>query len=146
GINVDYFVERLGFDALPQLPAAENEMADAGRLPSLRAFLGHECLSKPYWRIKRVLDMGLALVLIVLTAPLMLIVAVLVSIDVGTPVMFWQERPGAFGRRLRVYKFRTMRSAHDANGVRIPESQRATPIGRMLRRLRLDELPQLFNI
>lgn len=80
------------------------------------------------------------------TAPVMLLVAVAVALDVGVPVLFWQERPGRFGRRLRLYKFRTMRSAHDVDGNRIAEERRSSPIGRFLRRTRLDELPQLFHI
>jgi len=73
-------------------------------------------------------------------------VAAAVAIDVGIQVLFWQERPGILGRRLRLHKFRTMRSGHDENGRRLSESERSSSTGRFLRRLRLDELPQLFNI
>lgn len=149
-IIVDYFAERLGFTERPPQGSpperdAEND-ADADRLPSLRDLALSENLTRSYWRGKRLFDLVVAMVLLIVTAPVMLLVAVIVAIDVGAPVLFWQERPGRFGRRLRLYKFRTMRSAHDANGVRIAEARRLSRIGRFLRHSRLDELPQLFHI
>lgn len=147
-IVVDYFAERLGFSkrATPSQSLHDAGSADDRPLPSLRAIVDHGLLAQPYWRLKRAFDFGLSLLLIVAMAPVMLVVAAAVAIDIGMPVLFWQERPGAFGRRLRLYKFRTMSSAHDDEGNRIPESERSSAIGRFLRRTRLDELPQLFNI
>ncbi len=64
----------------------------------------------------------------------------------GTPVLFWQQRPGLGGRPFRLYKFRTMRAGHDANGRRLSDAERVSSVGTIMRRLRLDELPQLFHI
>jgi lipopolysaccharide/colanic/teichoic acid biosynthesis glycosyltransferase len=102
--------------------------------------------SRPYWRLKRALDVVGALILIVLLTPVFLAVALLVLLDVGRPVVFWQRRPGLGGRPFKLYKFRSMAAAHDGQGRRIPEDQRVSAIGRALRRTRLDELPQLFHI
>ena len=70
----------------------------------------------------------------------------LIAFDVGMPVVFWQQRPGLNGRPFKLYKFRTMIAAHDENGVRVPDEDRFSAIGRFMRYTRLDELPQLFNI
>ena len=150
-VRVDYFSERLGFSERPaQVPAAPGAGVRSGgpgeTLPSLRSVLDDAVLSRPYWRWKRLFDLAVAFVLIVATLPLMLLVGLLVMLDIGQPVVFWQQRPGACGRRLRLYKFRTMRSAHDGDGQRVPEGERVSRIGTFLRRSRLDELPQLFNI
>jgi lipopolysaccharide/colanic/teichoic acid biosynthesis glycosyltransferase len=101
---------------------------------------------RPYWRAKRVADLVAAACLIVVLAPIALAVALVVLYDVGFPLLFWQERPGAWGRPFKLYKFRTMAAAYNAKGERVPDDQRLSAIGWYLRRLRLDELPQLFNI
>lgn len=151
GVVVDYFGERLGF-AEHQVEAHSRSRwmgdggGEGGPLPSLRQIVDQGLFARPYWRAKRAFDFVASLVAIVVMAPVMIVVAVAVAIDVGVPVLFWQERPGLLGGRLRLYKFRTMRSAHDGNGERIPDADRSSLIGRFLRRSRLDELPQLFNI
>lgn len=101
---------------------------------------------KPYWKIKRALDLTASLVLIALLGPLMLAVAAAVGAFIGRPLIFWQDRPGRGGRRFRLYKFRTMGPAHGPDGRPIDEDHRLMALGRFLRATRLDELPQLWNI
>jgi lipopolysaccharide/colanic/teichoic acid biosynthesis glycosyltransferase len=104
-------------------------------------------LPPPSYRYpKRLLDLFAAAVLLVITAPLFAFIALLIAVDVGLPVVFWQNRPGRFGRHFKLYKFRTMRAAHDEHGNRIPDEDRASQLGSLIRLCRLDELPQLYNI
>ena len=101
---------------------------------------------RPYWHTKRALDFGLSFVLLLLLAPLTAIVALLVAIDVGWPITFWQQRPGLGGYPFRLFKMRTMGAAHDTQGRHLADNERVSLIGRFLRRTRLDEIPQLYNI
>jgi lipopolysaccharide/colanic/teichoic acid biosynthesis glycosyltransferase len=98
------------------------------------------------WKCKRMVDILLAIVALVVVSPLAILVVLLVLADVGYPVVFWQQRLGRFRRRLHVYKFRTMRAPFDGKGHAVPDSERLSPIGRFLRATRLDEIPQLWNI
>ncbi|AMA71675.1 MULTISPECIES: sugar transferase [Aneurinibacillus] len=95
---------------------------------------------------KRVFDLVCALVLLVVTLPVMGITALLVRIKLGSPVLFKQKRPGLHGKPFYIYKFRTMTDERDENGELLPDEVRLTGFGRWLRRLSLDELPQLFNV
>jgi lipopolysaccharide/colanic/teichoic acid biosynthesis glycosyltransferase len=95
---------------------------------------------------KRMFDLiGTSLGLLLLS-PFMLLTVLSVRIFLGTPVLFRQQRAGYKGRPFSIYKFRTMTSASDSAGNLLPDSQRLTPLGRFLRSLSLDELPELFNI
>lgn len=106
-----------------------------------------EALSaRPYWPMKRLVDVSGSVLLLGLLAPAIVITAVLVALDIGRPVLFWQQRPGLGGRAFRIYKFRTMRPAFDKVGNALPDSERVSRLGTFLRRCRLDELPQLINI
>ena len=96
--------------------------------------------------MKRLFDLLVSAALLGLLAPLILVVALLVRVFMGRPVLFAQERPGLRGRPFRIYKFRTMSLDRDAAGEPLPDAQRLTPLGALLRRLSLDELPQLFNV
>jgi lipopolysaccharide/colanic/teichoic acid biosynthesis glycosyltransferase len=101
---------------------------------------------RPYWVIKRAIDMSAAFALLALLSPVLLIVAVLAATSIGFPVTFWQQRPGLGGTPFRLYKFRTMSAAHTSSGRKLRDDERVSRIGNLLRRTRLDELPQLFHI
>lgn len=96
--------------------------------------------------MKRLTDIVLALLALVLLAPVMLVVAWLVARRLGSPVLFRQTRPGLHGRPFVMIKFRTMRDALDAHGQPLPDSERLTPFGLWLRSTSLDELPELWNV
>jgi lipopolysaccharide/colanic/teichoic acid biosynthesis glycosyltransferase len=102
--------------------------------------------SSPYLRFKPIFDTVMAAILILWLLPLFLTTAIIVGLDVGSPVFFWQQRVGRGGRELRIYKLRTLRPPFDRKGRRIPEEHRYSRIGRLLRRARIDELPQLLNV
>lgn len=95
---------------------------------------------------KRVLDVLLTIPAILVLSPVMLILAILVRVKIGTPIIFRQERPGYKGKPFWLYKFRTMTNALDAQDNLLPDSQRLTRLGLFLRSYSLDELPELFNI
>jgi lipopolysaccharide/colanic/teichoic acid biosynthesis glycosyltransferase len=102
---------------------------------------------KPMARfLKRLFDLLVSALLLILLSPLLLILALLVRVKLGRPVLFSQERPGLRGRLFRLYKFRSMRDAYDGAGKPLPDEQRLTPFGRFLRSSSLDELPELFNV
>lgn len=105
-----------------------------------------ELSGRGYWPIKRALDVLLSSALIVVLSPFYVIAAVFAAMDVGRPMLFWQQRPGLAGRPLKVVKFRTMRSANGPDGKPLPDDKRTSAIGAFMRRSRLDELPQLFSI
>ena len=101
----------------------------------------------PYERyVKRPLDWVLAALLLILLSPVMGVLALLVRIKLGTPVIFHQERPGRDERIFRLCKFRTMTDARDEKGELLSDSDRLTPFGRRLRETSLDELPELWNV
>ena len=95
---------------------------------------------------KRLLDFFASLVGLILLCPLLLLTALLIRIKLGTPVVFRQHRPGLHGRLLSVYKFRTMTDERNADGILLPDEVRLTPFGKLLRKLSIDELPQLINV
>jgi len=96
---------------------------------------------------KRVFDFAAALAALVVLSPVLLVVALLVRIKLGSPVLFRQERPGLGCRIFTMYKFRTMTArTHDAQGHLLPDEQRLTNFGRRLRATSLDELPELLNV
>jgi lipopolysaccharide/colanic/teichoic acid biosynthesis glycosyltransferase len=96
--------------------------------------------------VKRAIDViGSAMALIVLS-PLLLAIAVAVRITIGGPVLFRQLRPGRYGVPFSIVKFRTMRTATGADGAPLPDAERLTEFGRLLRRTSLDELPELWNV
>lgn len=96
--------------------------------------------------IKRTFDLLVALSAILLLWPVILIVALLVRIYLGNPIVFYQQRPGLHGKPFYIYKFRTMSLTCGENGELLPDQQRMTKLGYFLRNCSLDELPQLFNV
>lgn len=96
--------------------------------------------------IKRPMDIILSFIAIIVLLPVLLVVAILVRIKLGSPVIFKQKRPGLNEKIFTLYKFRTMTDKKDENGELLPDSERLTRFGRMLRSTSLDELPELFNI
>lgn len=96
--------------------------------------------------IKRLFDIVLSLLFIILFGWLYLIVAILVRVKLGSPVLFKQPRPGKDEKIFDMYKFRTMTDGRDASGNLLPDAQRMTPFGSFLRKTSLDELPEMFTI
>jgi len=99
--------------------------------------------------VKRVLDVAASALALIVLSPVLLVVAVLVRMELGAPVVFHQQRPGKDGRIFTLYKFRTMRDARlGTTGIDAvaSDAERLTPFGRSLRRTSLDELPQLVNV
>lgn len=96
--------------------------------------------------IKRPQDFLCALAATVGLSPVMLITAALVRKNLGSPVLFGQDRPGKDGKVFKLYKFRTMTDERDENGELLPDDNRLTPFGQKLRSTSLDELPELLNI
>ncbi len=98
---------------------------------------------RPYDLVKRALDILIAGLALILTSPIQLVVALLVRLNLGSPVLFKQQRPGRSGRMFKMYKFRTMR---DITEDLVSDEDRITPFGSWLRSTSLDELPELLNV
>ena len=96
--------------------------------------------------IKRLLDIVLSLIAIIVLSPVYLIVAIVVRIQMGSPVLFSQDRIGKDEKVFKLYKFRSMTNETDENGKLLPEEKRLTKFGLTLRSIALDELPELFSI
>ena len=96
--------------------------------------------------IKRLFDLLVSVLLLLLLAPLMAVIALAVRWRLGAPLFFCQQRPGRRGQPFTMCKFRTMRDSRDAEGNLLPDGQRLTPLGRFLRRASLDELPELWSV
>lgn len=96
--------------------------------------------------IKRFLDIVISLTALIVLSPVLLVVAVLVRVKLGSPVIFHQKRPGYQEEIFELNKFRTMTDERDAEGNLLPDAQRLTSFGNFLRKTSLDELPELWNI
>ena len=104
-------------------------------------------MSSFYGRVgKRLFDLALGIPITIAAAPIVGLVAIRVARELGRPVLFRQSRAGLHGAPFRIYKFRTMTDARDANGDLLPDEERLTAFGERLRRTSLDELPQLINV
>ena len=96
--------------------------------------------------LKRLMDLLVALSLLLVLSPILILVALALKINTGGPVLFSQLRPGLHGKPFEFYKFRTMTDATDSYGNLLPDEIRLTKIGKILRKLSVDELPQLINV
>lgn len=96
--------------------------------------------------MKRLADAALSCLVLLILSPILLILAAFVWRKLGTPVIFGQGRPGKDGRVFRLYKFRTMTDACDSSGAVLPDAERLTSFGKVLRSTSLDELPEFWNV
>lgn len=97
--------------------------------------------------VKRILDFVIALVALIITLPITLIIAIIIKLDSKGPIIFKQERTGYKGKNFKAYKFRTMKvETHDKDGRELTHDERCTRVGNVIRKLSVDELPQLVNI
>ena len=95
---------------------------------------------------KRIFDVLFALILLIVLSPLIIVTAILVRVKLGSPVLFVQERVGYKEKNFNLIKFRTMTDKRDESGNLLPDEQRQTKLGRILRKTSIDELPEMFNI
>ena len=130
GLEVQHLPDILGVRAEPVADAAW-----AGDVPV-----------RVYFRVRRLIDVAASAAALLALAPLLALIAALILLDGGRPVLFRQVRPGRHLRPFTLYKFRTMRPAFGADGTPVADDARITAVGRLLRRTRLDELPQLYNV
>lgn len=96
--------------------------------------------------MKRLVDIIIASIALLVLSPIFLIVAYKVRKNLGSPIFFYQERPGKDCKKFRMIKFRSMKNSFDQNGHPLPDDQRITPFGQKLRSTSLDEMPQLLNV
>jgi lipopolysaccharide/colanic/teichoic acid biosynthesis glycosyltransferase len=104
------------------------------------------CVRADFSKVKRIFDLICVLAGLFFLWPVLLLIAGLVFLMVGSPVLFSQQRPGLRGKPFLMLKFRTMTHARDAQGNLLPDEQRLTRLGRLLRTTSLDELPELLNV
>jgi lipopolysaccharide/colanic/teichoic acid biosynthesis glycosyltransferase len=96
--------------------------------------------------MKRLIDIVVSALALIILSPVLAIAAFAVRLRLGRPVLFQQARPGLHGRIFTIYKFRTMRQIHGSDGRLLPDGERMTRFGRLLRRSSIDELPELWNV
>jgi lipopolysaccharide/colanic/teichoic acid biosynthesis glycosyltransferase len=142
-IGIEVLPERLLSRSPTSAEGAAALVAETSTIPDLPL---PTSLNAFYWIIKRAVDFVVTLTMALLLSPLIAIVCALVVFDVGFPVVFWQQRLGRNGQPLHLYKFRTLQTLFDSRTRERREAQFPSPIGRLLRKTRLDELPQLWNI
>ena len=99
-----------------------------------------------YRYFKRVIGFMISLIALIVLSPVILIVGILVYIKLGSPIIFKQERPGKDGKIFKMYKFRTMLDSYNKFGEALPDEERLTKFGKILRSTSLDELPELINV
>ena len=137
-IKLNFLSQLIGLDELAPAPVKTSEESENTRVPNFEL--------PRYFKYKPFFDFIAAMALIILLLPLLIVSAALTLLDVGSPVLFWQQRIGQGGRRFMLQKFRTLRAPYDWHGEPVPNRNDLSLIGRLLRQTRLDELPQLLNI
>ena len=138
-IRLDFVPRLIGLNESPRMQS--ESVQDSPKDPR-RTFV----VLPRYFQAKRIIDLVAASLLIMLLLPLLVVVTGLVFLDVGSSVLFWQQRLGLGGRAFLLQKFRTLRPPFNWRGQPIPLEDRLSWIGKLLRNLRLDELPQLLNV
>ena len=141
-IELDVLPERL----MPERSEADQATPIGSPATQILDVALPQSLKRPFWKIKRALDVAITIASALVLLPVILIVCLLVVIDVGTPVVFWQQRLGRHGTSLHLYKFRTLHTLFDRRTKEKREAQSPSAVGRFLRAVRLDELPQLWNV
>jgi lipopolysaccharide/colanic/teichoic acid biosynthesis glycosyltransferase len=137
-IELDYVPRLVGLNSL-QASDVQNQAEQEG---SSRILF----VPSPYFRVKHYVDFCLSLLLIVVLLPVFLVIAAIVLLDVGSPIFFWQRRVGINGQGFHVHKFRTLKPTYDDQGQIFSTVDRVSWAGALLRKFRLDELPQLLNV
>jgi lipopolysaccharide/colanic/teichoic acid biosynthesis glycosyltransferase len=140
GIRLEFIAERLGLILPSDIMNTPNTFLSTNPVEHYEDALGF------YWKVKRAIDIVVAGVVLVIASPLILLTAILVLVDCGLPLVFWQERLGKDAKPFAIYKFRTFRPPYDRYARPISNSHRLSKFGGFLRAVRLDELPQLYNI
>ncbi|MDQ6770855.1 MAG: sugar transferase, partial [Gemmatimonadota bacterium] len=111
-----------------------------------RLHLGHDAAGGAGAAVKRLVDTLLIILSAPIWMPLLAVVALIVRLQLGSPIFFTQRRPGLYGRPFTLVKFRTMTDARDSTGLQKDDSERLTRVGRLLRATSLDELPEIWNV
>jgi lipopolysaccharide/colanic/teichoic acid biosynthesis glycosyltransferase len=137
-IRLDFIPQLIGLSAL-QEPIAESQ-AKPKVATAIKVSLPR------YFQVKRFIDFCLSFLLIVILLPVFLLVAIVVLLDVGSPVFYWQRRIGMNAQVFQMHKFRTLKPAFDWRGRPIGITDRISWVGALVRKFRLDELPQLLNV
>jgi lipopolysaccharide/colanic/teichoic acid biosynthesis glycosyltransferase len=137
-IKLDFVQNLVGLGELPSDLIETAHVRTDDSVPSIE-------LSR-YFRVRLFLDFFVALAMTIILLPLLITAAVLVLLDVGSPVLFWQQRIGQGGRKFMLQKFRTLHAPYDWRGRLVPKRKELSVIGQLLRETRLDELPQLLNV
>jgi lipopolysaccharide/colanic/teichoic acid biosynthesis glycosyltransferase len=137
-IRLDFVPQLIGLHNLqPAQPQIATESSEPRKL---------NAALRPYFAFKRYLDLLAAVAIFILLSPAWLLIGAVALWDVGSPIFFWQQRLGEGGRLFLLHKIRTLKPPFDWRGRKIPDAERLSPIGRLLRKCRFDETPQLLNV
>jgi lipopolysaccharide/colanic/teichoic acid biosynthesis glycosyltransferase len=135
----------LKLDFVPQLVGLTQVQAP-GSVTAIESQQEPSVTARRYFSFKAFFDCTAALAMTLILSPLWLLVGAAALVDVGSPVLFWQQRVGQGGRKFMLYKIRTLQPPFDWQGRPVADAHRISPVGRFLRRTRLDEMPQLLNV